>query len=69
MSSQTDTWTVGAGASYTPTKNVEVRLGGSVGVLTSRTGRSGTVDSANIVSYDYGNDLVAAFSASLKIKF
>ena len=35
MGTQTDTWTLSGGGAYTPNKNVELRLGGAVGVLTS----------------------------------
>ncbi|MGE7369180.1 OmpP1/FadL family transporter [Neorhizobium sp. NPDC001467] len=69
---QTDTWTVGTGVSYTPTKNVEFRLAGVLGILTS--GSSGTViiDGATVgndVHYDFDNDLVAAVSTSVKVRF
>ncbi|MER9455248.1 OmpP1/FadL family transporter [Mesorhizobium sp. M0478] len=70
---QTDTWTLGGGVAYTPTPNVEVRLGGAVGVLTS--GHSGTLAGENGYvagedsSYDFGNDLVTAISGGVKIKF
>jgi long-chain fatty acid transport protein len=69
---QTDTWTLGTGVSYAPTENVELRLAGAIGVLTS--GSSGPVDIDGIgygdaASYDYGNDLVAAVSTQLKVKF
>jgi long-chain fatty acid transport protein len=72
IGTQTDTWTFGAGAAYTPNENVEVRLGGALRVLTS--GSSGTVTNAqgtfgNEVSYSFGNDLVAAVSLGAKIKF
>ncbi|WP_438748707.1 OmpP1/FadL family transporter [Pararhizobium sp. O133] len=60
---QTDTWTLGTGVSYTPTENVELRLAGAIGVLTS--GSSVGED----VSYDFGTDLVSAISTSLKVKF
>jgi long-chain fatty acid transport protein len=60
---QSDTWTFSAGAAYTPTKNVEFRLGGALGVLTS--GESEDDD----ITYEYGNDLVAAVSASARIKW
>nr|WP_250808731.1 OmpP1/FadL family transporter [Neorhizobium tomejilense] len=68
----TDTWTLGLGASYTPNKNVEFRLAGVLGVMTS--GSSGTVvidgvTVGNDVHYSFGNDLVAALSTSLKVKF
>ena len=32
---QTDTWTLGAGVSYTPVENVEWRVAGALGVLTA----------------------------------
>ncbi|TIL80554.1 MAG: transporter, partial [Mesorhizobium sp.] len=73
LSTQTDTWTVGAGASFSPNKNVEVRFGGAIGILTS--GSVGVVtDEAGIphgtdVSYDFGDDLVTALSASFKVKW
>ncbi|KAA3506731.1 OmpP1/FadL family transporter [Agrobacterium tumefaciens] len=69
---QSDTWTVGAGVSYSPTKNVELRLAGAVGLLTSGSSGPVTLDGINYgtdVSYDYGNDVVAAVSTSLKVKF
>ncbi|MCQ1853051.1 OmpP1/FadL family transporter [Neorhizobium galegae] len=70
--SLTDTWTVGAGVSYSPNKNVELRLAGVLGILTS--GSSGAVTINGIpagdeASYRFGNDLVAALSTSLKVKF
>jgi long-chain fatty acid transport protein len=66
---QSDTWTVSAGGSYTPNKKIEVRLGGSLGVLTSGSSGPAGTDPANFVTYEYGNDLVAALSGSLKVKF
>ncbi|AZO37899.1 transporter [Mesorhizobium sp. M2A.F.Ca.ET.037.01.1.1] len=71
--SQTDTWTLGGGVAYTPRPNIELRLAGAIGVLTS--GHSGIVNGENgyqagtEVSYDFGNDLVTAISGGLKIKF
>jgi long-chain fatty acid transport protein len=71
--SQTDTWTLGGGVAYSPSPNVEIRLAGAIGVLTS--GHSGTVTDENgyvagtDVSYDFGNDLVTAISGGVKIKF
>ncbi|SEH93861.1 long-chain fatty acid transport protein [Rhizobium tibeticum] len=69
---QTDTWTVGLGAAYNPTDNIEWRVAGALGILTS--GSSGVlvedgVTYGNDVSYDFGNDLVAAVSTSIKVKF
>ena len=71
--SQTDTWTLGGGVAYTPRPNIEIRLAGAIGVLTS--GHSGVVVGENgyqagtDVSYDFGNDLVTAISGGIKIKF
>ncbi|MEQ1953560.1 OmpP1/FadL family transporter [Mesorhizobium sp. CN2-181] len=73
LGTQTDTWTFSAGGSYTPNQNVEIRLGGALGILTS--GSQKTIldangqDYGNNVTYDFGNDLVSALSASLKVKF
>jgi len=71
--SQTDTWTLGGGVAYTPKPNIEVRLAGAIGVMTS--GHSGTLVGENgyvagtDASYDFGNDLVTAISGGIKIKF
>ncbi|MQW87160.1 OmpP1/FadL family transporter [Sinorhizobium saheli] len=69
---QTDTWLLGTGVSYTPTQNVEIRLAGSAGIMTS--GSSGPVNFngeviGDDVSYDFDNDFVGAISTSLKVKF
>ncbi|KQZ98448.1 long-chain fatty acid transporter [Mesorhizobium sp. Root157] len=70
---QTDTWAFGGGLSYTPTENIEWRVGGAIGVLTSGhsgvvVGKDGYVAGSD-VSYDFDNDLVTALSTSLKVKF
>ncbi|WP_075288880.1 OmpP1/FadL family transporter [Pararhizobium arenae] len=66
--SQTDTWTVGTGVSYAPTENVELRLAGAVGILTS--GNSAPMDGSSAeVTYDFDTDIVSAISTSLKVKF
>lgn len=70
--SQSDTWTLGTGVSYAPNENIEIRLAGALGILTS--GSSGAVSYDGVtygddVSYKFGNDLVAAVSTSLKVKF
>ncbi|MGO4436919.1 OmpP1/FadL family transporter [Rhizobium sp. RAF56] len=67
-----DSWTMGAGVSYKPTKQVELLFAGALGVLTS--GHSGTVTKDGVVyggdvTYDYGNDIVGALSTSLKVRF
>lgn len=73
LSAQTDTWTVSGGVSYMPTQNVELRLGGALGVLTSGS-RHSVVGSDGVnygtdVTYDFGNDLVSALSGSFKVKW
>lgn len=72
VGTQTDTWTLGAGVSYAMTENVELRVAGALGLLTS--GSSGAVTRGGFVygddaAYDFGNDIVAAVSTSLKVKF
>lgn len=70
--SQTDTWTFGTGVSYTPTQNVEFRVAGAVSLLTSGSSGVVTVDGVTYgddVSYDFGTDLAAAVSTSLKVRF
>jgi long-chain fatty acid transport protein len=68
----TDTWTLGAGVSYSPTESVELRLAGAVGILTS--GESGpiTIEGVTVgdrATYSFDNDIVSAISTSLKVKF
>lgn len=70
--SQTDTWIFGTGVSYTPTENVEFRLAGALSMLTSGSSGQITVDGVtygNDISYDFGTDLAAAVSTSLKVRF
>jgi long-chain fatty acid transport protein len=69
---QSDTWIFGTGVSYTPSENVELRLAGAVSLLTS--GSSGQITTGgetygSDVSYDFGTDLAAAVSTSLKVRF
>ncbi|MCA0034098.1 OmpP1/FadL family transporter [Mesorhizobium sp. B263B2A] len=67
---QSDTYAVATGISYSPNDKVEVRLGGSIGVLTSGSSTfTGVGDTANAITYTYGNDLLLAGSASVKVKF
>lgn len=71
LGTHTDTWTLGAGVSYTPTENIELRVSGALGLLTS--GSSGPIvrngQTYGRASYDFDNDLVSAISTSLKVKF
>lgn len=72
LSAQTDTWTFGGGVAYTPTQNVELRLAGALGILTSGSAGQVTKDGityGNDVTYDFDNDLVSALSATLKVKW
>jgi len=72
IGTHTDTWTLGAGVSYTPTENIELRLSGALGVLTSGSSRQIVKDGrpyGQRASYDFDNDLVSAISTSLKVKF
>lgn len=69
---QTDTWTFGAGASYTPNQNVEVRLAGAIGILTGGSSSTVTLDGETYgqrVNYEFDDDLVAAISTSVKVRF
>ena len=72
IGTHSDTWTLGAGVSYTPTENIEFRVGGALGLLTSGSSRPVTVDGRTYgqrATYDFGTDLVSAISTSLKVKF
>lgn len=69
LGTSTDTWTVSAGASFTPNENVEFRLGGALGILTSGASTNTDPLISQGVTYDYDNDFVGAISASAKIKF
>ncbi|MDF1635475.1 OmpP1/FadL family transporter [Mycoplana sp. MJR14] len=64
--SQSDSWTVGLGAAYAPTENVELRLAGALGLLTS--GESNPVN-LTTTSYEYGTDFVSALSGEFRVKF
>ncbi|WP_026187460.1 OmpP1/FadL family transporter [Ensifer sp. BR816] len=72
IGTQTDTWTLGTAVSYSPTQNIELRLAGIVGIMTS--GESGpTTYQGQVygdeVTYDFDNDFVGAISTSLKVRF
>lgn len=69
---QTDSWTLGTGVSYKPTENVELRFAGALGLWTSGESNPTTLNGKEIgdgVSYSFGNDLIAALSTSVKVKF
>ncbi|APO67415.1 long-chain fatty acid transporter protein [Rhizobium gallicum] len=70
--SQTDSWLLGAGVSYSPNQNVEFRFGGVLGILTSGDSSPTTIDGVGVgdeATYEFDNDLVTALSTSLKVKF
>lgn len=70
--SQTDSWTLGSGVSYKPTDHIELRFAGALGLWTSGESNPTTLDGQEIgdgVSYSFGNDLIAALSTSVKIRF
>jgi long-chain fatty acid transport protein len=73
LGTQTDTWTLSGGAAYVPNKNVEFRLGGAVGVLTSGESTVQVDDNGNVfgsdITYSFGNDFVGALSGTVKVKF
>lgn len=76
MSALTDTWTVGAAVTYKPVENIEVRLAGAVGILTSGEsvasmacpGNPG-VQCGDGATYDFGTDFVAGISTGIKVRF
>ena len=69
IGTQTDTWSFAAGGSWTPNDNVELRLGGVIGVLTGGTSLPSNADPANNVTYTFDDDLLLAGTASLRVKF
>lgn len=73
LTSQTDVWLLGLGANYKATQNLEFRLAGAVGILTSGTldntpaapnGASSTGSKA-----DFGTDVVGGMTLSAKYRF
>ncbi|MEK1889659.1 MAG: OmpP1/FadL family transporter [Phyllobacterium sp.] len=73
LTTQTDTYLLSSGVAYAPNKNVELRVGGAIGMLTSGsygpTPCPGTQTCGTDVTYDFGDDLVTALSISGKVKF
>lgn len=72
LNAQTDSWTVSGGVAYQPTQNVELRVGGALGVLTSGSAGPITLNGrtyGNGVTYDFDNDLVSAISTTFKVKW
>ncbi|MQB09493.1 transporter [Agrobacterium sp. ICMP 6402] len=75
IGTQTDTWTLGTQVVYSPNKNIEFKIAGALGLLTSGSssingGPCGNgLRCGNEAGYDFGNDLVAAISTGVKVKF
>jgi long-chain fatty acid transport protein len=69
---QTDTWALGSGVSYNVNENIELRLSGALGLMTSGSSDTQVVDGEPVgtnVRYDFDTDYFAAISTSLKVKF
>ncbi|MFN7102774.1 MAG: OmpP1/FadL family transporter, partial [Pseudorhizobium sp.] len=69
---QTDTWTLGVGTAYTPTKNVEFRVAGALALLTGGSSNAVTLDGERYgqrANYTFGDDIAAGLSTSLKVRF
>ncbi len=73
LGTETDTWVLAGGGAWSPSPNVELRFGAAVGIMTA--GSSGVVTDSDgnefgtDISYDFGNDLISAFSLGLKVNF
>lgn len=72
LQSQTDTWTLGLGTTYSPNERIEVRVAGAVGLLTSGTKDNTYINGVRNLSgsiADFDDDFVGALSVSAKLKF
>ncbi|MFK0382495.1 outer membrane protein transport protein [Agrobacterium sp. NPDC090273] len=76
IGTQTDTWMLGTQLIYSPNKNIEFKIAGALGLLTSGSSSiagarcgSGPATCGDEAGYDFGNDLVAAISTGVKVKF
>lgn len=73
LTSQTDVWLLGLGANYKATQNLEFRLAGAVGILTSGTldntkNANGTPNPTGSKA-DFGTDVVGGMTISAKYRF
>lgn len=73
LTSQTDVWLVGLGANYKATEQLELRLAGAVGILTSGTlnntlsaSQGGSLTGSKA---DFGTDVVGGLTLSAKYRF
>lgn len=73
MGALTDTWTVGTAVTYKPVENIEVRLAGAIGILTSGssvgTKPCGSMTCGEGATYDFGTDMVYGISTGIKVRF
>lgn len=72
LTSQTDVWLFGLGASYKPKENFEIRLAGALGWLGSGTLDDRTVNGKPSLTgskADFENDLVGGLTISARVKF
>lgn len=70
---QTDTWVGAVNAVFNPTEHAQIVLGGSLGLMTSGTYSTATLNSgqSNPLAYSasFGTDLVYGLNASLRLNF
>ncbi len=68
---QTDSWTLSGGLNYKEGENIEIRVGGAVGILEGgqSTALPNSIDQANAVSYEFDADLLLAVTGGVKYKF
>ncbi len=68
---QTSTWSLSGGINYKDGENIDIRVGGLVGILEGGTSRQlpNSIDGANAATYSFDSDFVYAGSASIKYGF
>lgn len=66
---QTDTYLVSGGLNYQIGPEVDITLGGGLGILTGGSSADTGGDPANNLSYSFGTDLIYAVTGGLKIGF
>ncbi|WP_425963998.1 outer membrane protein transport protein [Rhizobium nepotum] len=77
IGTQTDTWMIGTQVVYSPTPNLEFKIAGALGLLTSgesaisggRCSPSSPATCGDEAGYSFGSDVVAAISTGVKVKF
>jgi long-chain fatty acid transport protein len=76
IGTQTDTWMLGTQLIYSPNKNIEFKIAGALGLLTSGSSSIAGAPCGPLgarcgdeAGYDFGNDVVAAISTGIKVKF